>query len=165
MNLAWEGMRGLVSGIGITVTTPSMGFVSKHDLHSFHRPCWSSNSPISSWSRDGAGKVICSGPECNLSNASKSVDAILCNFAPRIQLCAKCFQTQVHDSYHHSTPLLQRYCGHSWPQILFIRILITWCERDVDAATYANLVPMVSNLCHFLARQFFEDEFVIIDPG
>ena len=43
--------------------------------------------------------------------------------------------------------------------------MITGCERDVDAAADVDLVPVVSNLCHFLDRQLFEDEFVIIDPG
>ena len=43
--------------------------------------------------------------------------------------------------------------------------MITGCERDVNAAADANLVPVVSNLCHFFDRQLFEDEFVIIDPA
>ena len=131
MNLAWEGMRGLVSGIGITVTTPSMGFVSKHDLHSFHRPCWSSNSPISSWSRDGAGKVICSGPECNLSNASKSVDAILCNFAPSNPAMCQMLpnsSTWLLPSFHTSAPKI--VWAELAPNLVHTNIdywVRTWC--------------------------------------
>ena len=56
----------------------------------------------------------------------------------RIRLCFACFQTQVHVSYHHSTPLLQSYCGESWPELSFLRILILRYDRDVDADADAN---------------------------
>ena len=111
MNLAWEGMRGLVSGIGITVTTPPMGFVPKLDSHSFHRPCWSSNSPISSWSRDGGGKVFSSRPECDLGNPSKFVDPILSNFAPSNPTVCRMLpnsSTWLLPSFHTSAPKIVR---------------------------------------------------------
>ena len=111
MNLAWKGMKGLVSGIGITVTTPPMGFVPKLDSHSFHRPCWSSNSPISSWSRDGGGKVFSSGPECDLGNPSKFVDPIFSNFAPSNPAVCRMLpnpSTWLLPSFHTSAPKIVR---------------------------------------------------------
>ena len=101
----------LFRGIGITVTTPPMGFVPKLDSHSFHRPCWSSNSPISSWYRDGGGKVFSSRPECDLGNPSKFVDPILSNFAPSNPTVCRMLpnsSTWLLPSFHTSAPKIVR---------------------------------------------------------
>ena len=131
MNLSWEGMRGSVSGIGITVTPPPMGFVPKLDSHSFHQPCWSSHSPISTWSRDGAGKVFCSGPECDFSNASKSVDPILSSFAPSNPTVCRMLpnsSTWLLPSFHTSAPKIVR--SKLAPNLVHMNIdysVRTWC--------------------------------------
>ena len=50
--------RTRFGGIDITVTSLPVGFVPKLVSPCFHRPCPSSSRPISTSSRDGAGKVV-----------------------------------------------------------------------------------------------------------
>ena len=113
-------------GTGITVTSPPVGFVPKFLSPCFHRPCWSSNSPLRTWSGDDAGKVFHFDRSAIRCNPSKSVNTILGNFPPSnpitLQIITNC-RTCLLSSFNTSTPKIVRA---KFARTLFLANLDSW---------------------------------------
>ena len=113
-------------GTGITVTSPPVGFVPKLLFPCFHRPCWSSNSPLPTWSRHGMGKVFHLDRSAIWCNPSKSANTILGNFPPSnpitLQIITNC-RTCLLSSFKNSTPKIVRA---KFARTLFLANLDSW---------------------------------------
>ena len=113
-------------GTGITVTTPPVGIVPKLLSPYFDRPCWFSNSPLRTGSRDGAGKVFRFDRSAIWCNPPKSVNTILGNFPPlnpvtlqMIQNSRTCFLS----TFNTSTP---KIVGEKFARTLILANLDSW---------------------------------------